>query len=134
MVRQMVKNKKGLTLVELLAVIVVLGIVAAIAVPAIGGVIEKSRKNADIATLQLIQDAAIRYVTTENITSVTAAEGNIASILVGEGYLANFRAELQADNDIEFDRFAVSFASGEYTVTVSDAAGTAIDETRINGL
>ena len=31
------KNEKGLTLVELLAVIVILGIIAAIAVPSIGG-------------------------------------------------------------------------------------------------
>ena len=32
-------NEKGLTLVELLAVIVILGIIAAIAVPSIGGII-----------------------------------------------------------------------------------------------
>ncbi len=35
-------NEKGLTLVELLAVIVILGIIAAIAVPSIGGIIENS--------------------------------------------------------------------------------------------
>lgn len=35
-----VKNEKGLTLVELLAVIVILAIVAAIAIPAISNVID----------------------------------------------------------------------------------------------
>ena len=40
------KNQKGMTLIELLAVIVILGIVAAIAVPAIGNIINNSRDKA----------------------------------------------------------------------------------------
>ncbi len=44
--RKMLKNERGLTLVELLAVIVILGIIAAIAVPSIGDIIEKSREDA----------------------------------------------------------------------------------------
>lgn len=47
--RKLLKNQKGLTLIELLAVIVILAIVAAIAVPAIGGVINNSRDKAILA-------------------------------------------------------------------------------------
>ena len=43
------KNEKGLTLVELLAVIVILGIIAAIAVPSIGNIVENSRVKALIS-------------------------------------------------------------------------------------
>ncbi|MDZ7835812.1 MAG: type II secretion system protein [Alkalibacterium sp.] len=38
-IRQLMKKEEGFTLVELLAVIVILGIILAIAIPSIGGVI-----------------------------------------------------------------------------------------------
>ena len=43
LLQKRLKNEKGLTLVELLAVIVILGVIAAIAVPSIGNIIENSR-------------------------------------------------------------------------------------------
>ena len=44
--KERLKNQKGLTLIELLAVIVILGIIAAIAIPSIGGIIHNSKKDA----------------------------------------------------------------------------------------
>lgn len=55
------ENEKGLTLVELLAVIVILGIIAAIAIPSIGGIIENSRVKAVKADAQTILSAANMY-------------------------------------------------------------------------
>ena len=55
------KNEKGLTLVELLAVIVILGIIAAIAVPSIGNIIENTRVKAVIADAQNALAAANLY-------------------------------------------------------------------------
>lgn len=42
-------NNLGLTLIEILAVIVILGIISCIAVPAIGNIIENAKKDAHIA-------------------------------------------------------------------------------------
>ncbi|WP_301108361.1 type II secretion system protein [Sporosarcina sp.] len=56
------KNEKGLTLVELLAVIVILGIIAAIAVPAIGNIIDNSRIKATHADALNIISAANLYL------------------------------------------------------------------------
>ena len=59
--RKQLKNEKGLTLVELLAVIVILGIIAAIAVPAIGNIIDSSRIKAAKADAANIVSAANIY-------------------------------------------------------------------------
>ena len=46
----MMKNKKGFTLIEILAVIIILGILLIIAVPSISNYINDSRKHAYITT------------------------------------------------------------------------------------
>jgi type IV pilus assembly protein PilA len=55
------KNQKGLTLIELLAVLVIVGIIAAIAIPAITGTIAKSKTKADTATEKMVQEAALCF-------------------------------------------------------------------------
>ncbi|MDT2045308.1 prepilin-type N-terminal cleavage/methylation domain-containing protein [Bacillus sp. 1780r2a1] len=46
LIKKVLGNEKALTLIELLGVIVILGIIAAIAIPSIGGMIQKSREDA----------------------------------------------------------------------------------------
>lgn len=60
-------NKKGLTLIELLGVIVILGIIAAIAFPAINGTIENSRKDAFAANVNSFIEAAVNDARTRNL-------------------------------------------------------------------
>lgn len=56
------RNEKGLTLIELLAVIVILGIIAAIAIPMIGNVVEDSREKAAVnEALNIISAAKQAY-------------------------------------------------------------------------
>ncbi|WP_342538018.1 prepilin-type N-terminal cleavage/methylation domain-containing protein [Sporosarcina sp. FSL K6-1540] len=77
-------NEKGLTLVELLAVIVILGIIAAIAIPSIGGVIESSKIKAQFADGQNVLAAANIYFTED------PAAGPVSiTTLVSDGYLDN---------------------------------------------
>ncbi|WP_246586501.1 type II secretion system protein [Cytobacillus gottheilii] len=55
-------NEKGLTLIELLAVIVILGIVAAIAVMSITNVIQKARDQAFVGNAIALKEAADFYI------------------------------------------------------------------------
>ena len=63
---KLLKNQKGMTLVELLAVLVILGIIAAIAITLIGNVIEKSRDRANAnEALSIINAAKMAYSNSE---------------------------------------------------------------------
>lgn len=52
--KKMMKNQKGMTLIELLAVIVIIAIIALIAIPAIGNIISNSKDKAILADAQNI--------------------------------------------------------------------------------
>jgi len=85
------KRKNGVTLIELLAVIVILGIVAAIAIPALSGMIEKSRINSDIASVKSLNQATYYYAISNQLNS-TLFEGidtddERMQLLIDEGFL-----------------------------------------------
>ena len=102
---QTLKSKKGVTLVELLAVIVILGIIAAIAVPAIGGLIERQRENAAEQSFEIVLDQAKTYVLGEGL-----AAGNTFDLAdMIPGYL----------EESPFD----DFTAGNIVFTVVDTAG-----------
>ena len=89
---QVLKNRKGVTLVELLAVIVIMGIIAAIAVPAIGGLITNAREKAVVGNLTSLTEAARVYAIANNSTTevtVTGAQIETAGYITlpdGVGY------------------------------------------------
>ena len=70
----MIKNKRGVTLTELLIVIVVMGIIAAFSVPAVGSIIDNTRKDAVLADSLTIENAAKLYCAS-NTCSTTQALG-----------------------------------------------------------
>jgi len=62
MLKKLLTNQRGLTLVELLAVVVILGIVSSIATVSIGRVIQNAREDAVRADAIQILNAAELYV------------------------------------------------------------------------
>ncbi len=64
------KNQKGLTLIELLVVIVILGIIAAIAIPMVMSNRDDATKNTNAQNKAILQDAVNRYYTVEGTSPV----------------------------------------------------------------
>ncbi|RHW40166.1 type II secretion system protein [Lysinibacillus yapensis] len=123
--KKRIKNEKGLTLIELLAVIVILAIVSAIAIPAIGNIIDNSRYNAVKADAINVINAAQLYYT-DNPTETTAV--NVTK-LKSEKYLESagkipVASTVSTTNPRELTTIAITYTSGK-TVTFGAAS---IDE------
>lgn len=63
------RNKKGFTLVELMVVVVIIGVLVAIAIPIFQGVQERARVNSDLANARILNGATAMWMAeTEDAT------------------------------------------------------------------
>ncbi|MDD4541969.1 MAG: type II secretion system protein [Eubacteriales bacterium] len=79
-VRKITRKEDGFTLVELLAVIVILGIIVAIAIPAIGTVIDNAKIDAAAAEYDMVVDAGRLYFA----SNPDEAEVLVSTLMDGE--------------------------------------------------
>lgn len=107
------KNQKGMTLIELLAVIVILGVISAIAVPSVSSIISSTKTKADAATKELVEAAILNKVLSENLsTSLTSIA---ISSLVTEGYLA----KAPTWNGTAYANYTATYNSAAHTWSIA---------------
>jgi type IV pilus assembly protein PilA len=104
-------NNKGFTLVELLAVLVIMIAIAAIAIPTISAALDRSRGNLDDQKKKLLESAAEIYVSEHK----NSFNGTCISIetLYNEGYIDEDAANDSNGNKIE-GNVSVDIENGEY--------------------
>jgi type IV pilus assembly protein PilA len=91
MFKKVLKNERGLTLIELIAVVVILGIIAAIAVPGIGNVIQNSREDAGKAGAANILNVARLFSSTDEVPADGIVEdGDLGGNLENVNFIVDF--------------------------------------------
>lgn len=139
LIQQRLKSEKGLTLVELLAVIVILGIIAAIATPAIGNIIENSKYNAVKSdAINVINAAQMYFAENPDKASVLVGDSSEDDSLIKEGFLDTpgkipSEATISNSNPSTLDsKKEIDFSSGR-KVTFTNATIKGISEDDIKG-
>lgn len=128
--KRLKKNERGLTLVELLAVIVILAIVAAIAFILIGNVIENSKKDAHVSNALQLISAAKLYDATEGVDGT----GDITlTELQQSGYIGSLVDPWKGEGDDYGKNAKVSKSTTDsgvtYSVTLASQECNIQDET-----
>lgn len=79
--KKMLKNKKGFSLVELVIVIAIMGVLAAVAISMFTGMIQRSRRQADVVRAQQIQKAIVTYIAETGDGDLSDASNDIDGLL-----------------------------------------------------
>src|SRR5574344_2369638 len=81
------KNKRGFTLVELLGVIVILAVIAAITIPTVTGIIKKNKEKAYNATVATIIDASKKWSSDNSSMVSDTGDSYVKLDTLTEGYI-----------------------------------------------
>ena len=124
------KNNKGFTLIELLVVVLIIGILAAIALPQYFKAVEKSRAAEATSMIGAINHAQAEYALTVGVTGTVTTNANALVMQVPAGCTVS--TETDANDTITCPFFEYLLESDKVTATRRNDAAYTISLTYAN--
>ncbi len=119
MITRAMKDRKGVTLVEILIVMLIVSILAAIAQPRLSGVIVKAKAADAISDMQVVRVAAYSYQTDQQAWPADADRGIVPTGLAS--YLPNGFDLVKDDYTLDYDYWGGSPFIVGVTLITSDS-------------
>ncbi len=124
-------NKRGFTLVELLAVIVILIAITAIAIPTISSALDRTKEKQNDQRKRILESAAELFVS-EHKNSIEAAASCISLDALKKGGYVDEEALKDANGDDFVGYILIDKENGKYTFTEGNHEGCYGDESNEN--
>ncbi|NLT93954.1 MAG: prepilin-type N-terminal cleavage/methylation domain-containing protein [Clostridia bacterium] len=123
------KNKKGFTIVELMAVFAILAVIAAIAVPQFTGTVKAAKEKTDKASALIIARAAEQKYIDDSATGTKTYAIFTNSSNLADGDLKDYLREVpEAQNNESAAGFVATVENGKCTaVKYCNNSGTALE-------
>ena len=118
--RKLLRNEKGFTLLEILIVIIIIGVLAGLAIPAYQAAVEKSRAQEALTSLAATRQSLIRYGATTN------SDFTNATFTVNQAGTLDYNPNTVSGGQTLIFSYALSgLAQNTFTITATRVGGGA---------
>ena len=125
-----VKNNKGFTLVETIAVIIILGVVLSIAVPSITNVVKSTNKNRMISDAETFISEVKEYVESDTIGNTPSDNKYTLEDIKGKTKLSKspYGKEYKKNSYVDITNYSVCLTDGEYKATTETEGSIKVEK------
>ena len=124
------KNNKGFTLVETIAVIIILGVVLSIAVPSITNVVKSTNKNRMISDAETFISEVKEYVESDTIGNTPSDNKYTLEEIKGKTKLSKspYGEEYKKNSYVDITNYSVCLTDGEYKATTETEGSIKVEK------